>query len=453
MSSSTTPISTPTPVIPVSSGAVLKETRSPLPSFKNNKPSRSAFNWLYIFTIIMILVSVSLAVGTVWLAMGFQKDFSTSYFDPNSGDEYTSYKLSVEIGLGLCAATCVLLIIMLVLYFVYLEEGFTFSQRLSNNLAVASQGTDRLRKMTGLMSGLVYRDPNQSVERANYANSLMNHFINTYMESIDMTPERRRMLMQQYRDQYTNGPAAASDYVPPSDTSRAFAAFRGDMSPAVSAAQTAADRAGQAASTAGQRGVDIVAAATEAAQRAAIRAGASAGQAAQIARQAAIKTYQALRAGTLRAAGSVSSGASAAWRGMNSFADRAARAREADEEPVYGGAAPVGGAGQYDNPMFDPDAGPEWGETATGDDGAWGDDGGAAPVVADPDGGASPTRRPGFGPPSARSVEEARARPLASRPAVRAATDGGAATGNDDGSDDEFYDANEGSTSTRPSST
>ncbi len=219
----------------INSSDILSETRSPLPRFSNNKASRTVFGWMYIFTVIMIVASVSLAVGVVWLAMGFQNDFSTTYFDPDSSD-YKSYKLSVEASLGMCAGTCILLIILLVLYFVYLEEGFTFSQRLSNNLAVASQGPDRLRKMTGLMSGLVYRDPEQSAERTNYANSLMKQFIDTYhgysLELDGNTIQAKENKYGQRYDQLGNLPAAPTNYTTPGDLSSMRRAFGADVSAA-----------------------------------------------------------------------------------------------------------------------------------------------------------------------------------------------------------------------------
>ena len=212
------------------SSKVLDHTKLNMPDFDNNRLPRSGFNFVFYFALIITMVAVGLGVGVVWLAMGFNKSPNTNLFDPDNSS-YKSYKTSVEAALGLCAGSCVFLIILAVLYFRFLEDGFTFSQKLSNNMAVASQGTDRLRKVGDLLSGMVYRNPEDAEQRAGYANNLLSELRRSYYRETGVSPTNRDMQRYASRIRHLTPEQRAafeSNSAAPGDLGRQAALIRSD---------------------------------------------------------------------------------------------------------------------------------------------------------------------------------------------------------------------------------
>jgi hypothetical protein len=203
----------------MSSSEIFEKTKIDKPVFSDNKLPRTAFTGIHILTSIIIIIAVGITFGLTWSVLGFDKNPDVDYFDPDSSS-YSSFKNSMVASLAFCVSSCILMIILTVLYFAYLEEGFTFSERLSNNLAVASEGPDRLRNVGALLSGMAIRDPSMTKERAQYADNLLKELRNTYYTETNTLPSDPQM--EKYKTAYTAGTAGTDQgpietYVPPSD--------------------------------------------------------------------------------------------------------------------------------------------------------------------------------------------------------------------------------------------
>ncbi len=141
--------------------------------FIGNKSVRIASSALVAILFIFI-------TGAMWTSFSvmiqlFVLDNENDSYDTLENDKkYKEWKRTLESSLGLCGAVIITIVILLVLYFLYLETDFEFSERLSLNLATATQGPDRLRKVAGLLTNYVY--PPGSVSNS-VRNSLANQFI------------------------------------------------------------------------------------------------------------------------------------------------------------------------------------------------------------------------------------------------------------------------------------
>jgi len=200
----------------MSSSEIFEKTKIDKSAFSDNKLPRTAFTGIHILTSIIIIIAVGITFGLTWSVLGFDKNPDVDYFDPDSSS-YSSFKNSMVASLAFCVSSCILMIILTVLYFAYLEEGFTFSERLSNNLAVASQGPDRLRNVGALLSGMAIRDPSMTKERAQYADNLLKELRNTYYTETNTLPSDPQM--EKYKTAYAAGTdqGPIETYVPPSD--------------------------------------------------------------------------------------------------------------------------------------------------------------------------------------------------------------------------------------------
>lgn len=197
----------------------LEKVIGPKIPFIGNRSIRIASGALVAILFIFLLG----AMGTSAVVLG------QLFWAPNKDDSYNILKLSdkdhkewkraLESSLGLCGAVVIVILILLILYFIYLRVDFEFSERLSTNLSIATQGPNRLRKVAGLLTDYVY--PKGSVSddvRANLANQFIMRLRDAYTTHNDigqLTPEQYNKLNEgdKYKDIRT-----AEGFVPGSAT-------------------------------------------------------------------------------------------------------------------------------------------------------------------------------------------------------------------------------------------
>lgn len=174
----------------------LQETMKPQTPFIGNKNIRVASGALLGILFIFILGSMLTSAVVMWKLFWDGKNPGSSYsILMESNPDHKEWKRALESSLGLCGAVILVIVILLVLYFLFLETDFMFSERLSRNLSIATQGPDRLRKVAGLLTNYVY--PPGSVPDTVRA-SLANQFIMRLRQAYDTQNQITRLAPEDY---------------------------------------------------------------------------------------------------------------------------------------------------------------------------------------------------------------------------------------------------------------
>jgi hypothetical protein len=199
-------------------------------TFTDNKPARTGFNILFYFTVILVIFSIGVSIGLVWITMGFDhtdnsKHPDVSTYDPDNR-EYKSYKEAIMSGLGLCVSTCICLIILAVIFFIYLEGGFLLSEKLSNNLGIAVNAKDHANSFADLLGSLVFREPGQSAQRTEFANNMQDQMMRSYIANYNISPEKEDYYNDLYEDKLDQ--PLKEEPAPISDFARSRQAFSND---------------------------------------------------------------------------------------------------------------------------------------------------------------------------------------------------------------------------------
>ena len=168
--------------------------------FRDEKSLRWSYWFMILGVMLFILATWGLSMTSYAVIFWQDTDASVRHLtkDNKSYDEFKNVLMS-SIAFG--AATCVFLIIMIALYFLYLEQNFLFAERLSNELTIAAQGPDRLKKVAGLMSSYVY-PKGQEAARAKYADDLLEKLRGSYQQENKINPLTPEEYQRLYGDDY-----------------------------------------------------------------------------------------------------------------------------------------------------------------------------------------------------------------------------------------------------------
>ena len=177
----------------------LDKANVPFEPFIGNDYIRQTY---YAFTIIIFLL------GLIGVVCGFgvignlffynnpnivAEHLGASTFDDDGAADtkYKDMRATLIASLTCCSIVGILVLIMIILYFFFLEQDLLFSERMSINLATMTQGPDRAHRAAGLLSTLVYPQGatgEDDTARNNLANDILQNLRKAYYKYNDIEP-------------------------------------------------------------------------------------------------------------------------------------------------------------------------------------------------------------------------------------------------------------------------
>jgi len=146
--------------------------------FKSNRGSRNAFWWL---TLILMFCLVAIAVFSSIVT-------SKIFYEGNDLDKLEkaddeTYDRLNKANIGLSAFSLVLVFGLIMCYAWKpggIAESLAYEDKLAQDLALVTQGPDRLKRASALLSRYVYPDDENAEQRAAVTNEILDNLRGTY---------------------------------------------------------------------------------------------------------------------------------------------------------------------------------------------------------------------------------------------------------------------------------